>query len=159
MKLFRSDLGLRSTKIPADEPVFVLMASDPVAAEVVRVWCEFSQRAGVDPEITGRAFAWAQVMAAFGSAPVDDYTGQLVQIDDDLLGSMGLRFVEGEPAEAGGPAPRYIERIVPAEEIEVAEPRVTSLDDVDGLENPELILTRLEAAGYRLTKTATGKTG
>jgi hypothetical protein len=46
--------------IPQDEPVFLLRAQDPLAAQCVALWADLAQRAGVDPKMV--RMAWRHVV-------------------------------------------------------------------------------------------------
>jgi hypothetical protein len=54
-----------SGKIPEDEPVFLLRAQDPVAAEVVDYWVERTEAKGGDPGMLGLARDQADRMEAW----------------------------------------------------------------------------------------------
>lgn len=50
------------SKIPADEPVFLLRAQDVTAPEVVRFWAERARQVGADESITDLADNWSFIM-------------------------------------------------------------------------------------------------
>lgn len=51
-----------------DEPMFVLLARDPHAPELVRQWAEHRSYGGYDPEKVAEAFACADAMDAWRAA-------------------------------------------------------------------------------------------
>ena len=65
-------IGFAAPIIPDDEPVFLLRAHDPVAAEVVRTWADLAETAGTDLETCDRVRKWADEMAAYWSATSRD---------------------------------------------------------------------------------------
>lgn len=52
-------------KAEPDEPMFVLLARDPLAAEVVRAWVEFARHDGIHEEKIAEAEECADLMDAW----------------------------------------------------------------------------------------------
>lgn len=48
-----------------DEPVFLLRAKDPVAAQAIRSWAWLAERVGTDPATCERVREWADEMDAY----------------------------------------------------------------------------------------------
>lgn len=53
--------------IPADEPVFLIRATDRVSGDAVRAWADLHVKAGGDLEIAAMALDWADQMDAWPS--------------------------------------------------------------------------------------------
>jgi hypothetical protein len=63
--------GIIEPIIPDDEPVFLLRATDPVAAHTVRFWAMEALAAGADLTLCERVRAWADEMDAYRAQQED----------------------------------------------------------------------------------------
>jgi len=56
------DAMVKISSVPADEPLFILRAQDPAAAETVRAWCTIAKVHGVPSAVLEQALAQADAM-------------------------------------------------------------------------------------------------
>ena len=62
-------------KAADDEPIFVLRANDPLAAQLVEVWADLAEYSGVELAKCQEAKVCAQEMADWYMANVHDHKG------------------------------------------------------------------------------------
>jgi len=58
--------------IPADEPVFLLRASDLCAAKIVLLWADLAERRGAAPEMVASARSQARAMDEWPKKKIPD---------------------------------------------------------------------------------------
>lgn len=70
-KDYQSRIQDAANKIPDDEPVFLLRATDLAAPAAVESWAHLAAAHGADPELTARVRAWADDMRAWAAEHAD----------------------------------------------------------------------------------------